>query len=447
MYTISKPSAPIKLALALALSGLLIGCGASSASSPATAQPTSAPRPTVAATVAPTTMPTVVPTAPAIEPTLAPTTAPTAAPAEQGLLPAPLYYITNSPNEPSHIMRLERDGTTHTALLDEAPAKDILTITEFDVSPADGSLAYIVQSQNGNSLIKTDPAGKRRTVLLADASVNTPRWSPDGKMIAVGIFQAPDATSGLAGGVYVIPAGGGEPKLLQANDQIKDQSNPSPDARGFAPKTWSPDGTRLMLGTFSLSVEICGTAVKDLATGALIDLVAPERLAACGAGAWSPDSTAIYIGMTRPGYLAPVPGLWRADAATGKTAPFIAGEPEKGIFRLVRGVQPLGDGSAYAFVATTDKLPDPGEDPNAAWPQFVLARVSSDGATIEQLNEAVYENPGDNSLWARDASGALVEQYDAQANTLSVVWAPAEVGPSATIANDLNIGNLRWGPR
>jgi hypothetical protein len=391
----------------------------------------------------PTTAPTVVPTTPATEPTAIPTVEPTAAPTAEALLPAPLYYVVNSPSEPSHIVRLERDGKTRTPLLDEAPSKGILTITEFDVSPADGSLVYIIQGQNGNSLVKTGPDGQDRTVLLADASVNTPRWSPDGQSIAVAIFQAPEATGGMAGGVYLVPADGGAPKLLQANDKVDDPANPSPDARGFAPKAWSPDGRRLLLGTFSMAVELCGTAVKDIASGTLVDLVAPEGLAACEGGAWSGDGSAVYIGMTRPGYMAPVPGLWRANAATGQIESYIAGEPEQGKFTLVRGIHPLEDGSAYALLATTDKLPDPGVDDNVVWPKFTLSRVSADGAKIEPLSDATYENPGENVLWAADGSGALIEQYNQQGATL--LWLPIDGAEAALIGEGINAGGVRWG--
>jgi Tol biopolymer transport system component len=279
-------------------------------------------------------------------------------------------------------------------------------------------------------------------VLLADVSVNTPRWSPDGKSIAVAVFQAPEATGALAGGVYLIPADGGKPELLQANDKVADPANPSPEARGFAPKAWSPDGRQLLLGTFSMAVEICGTAVKDLASGTLVDVIAPEGLAACEGGAWSPDGTTIYIGMHRPGYLAPVPGLWRADARTGEAQPYIVGEPEQGTFTLVRGVHPLKDGSVYAFLGTTDKLPDPGVD-DVAWPQFTLSRVSADGAQVEKLNDATYENPGDNVRWAADGSGAVIEQYNPQGATL--LWLPADGAEPVTISEGLGAGDVRWG--
>jgi hypothetical protein len=435
--TIFNRSPSIKLALALAISGFLAGCGVATTTSQAT------PQPTIVATIAPTAAPTTIPTAQAIEPTSKPTVEPTAAPTVEALLPAPLYFISNSPTEPSHIVRLERDGETRTPLLDEAPSQDFLTITEFDVSPADGSLVYIIQGQNGNSLIKTGPDGQERTVLLADVSVSTPRWSPDGKTIAVAVFQAPEATDGLAGGIYLIPADGGEPKLLQASDTVDDPANPSPEARGFAPKAWSPDGRQLLLGTFSLAVELCGTAVKDVTSSSLVDVIAPEGLAACEGGVWSTDGSAIYIGMTRPGYMAPVPGLWRADTATGEVQPYIVGEPEQGTFTLVRGVHPLKDGSVYALLATTDKLPDPGVDENVVWPQFTLSQVSADGTEIEKLSDASYENPGESIRWAGDSSGAVIEQYNPQGATL--LWLPADDAEPVVIAEGVGAGEVRWG--
>jgi hypothetical protein len=294
-----------------------------------------------------------------------------------------------------------------------------------------------------SSPINTGPDGQDRKVLLADASVSAPLWSPDGQTIAIAIYQAPEATSGLAGGVYLISADGGAPKLLQANDRIADPANPSPEARGFAPKAWSPDGRQLLLGTFSLAVELCGTAVKDVASDRLIEIAAPKGLAACEGGVWSADGSAIYIGMTRPGYMAPVPGLWRADATTGAVSPYIVGEPEKGKFTLVRGVHPLKDGSIYAFLATTDKLPDPGVDDNAVWPPFTLDHISVDPEHAQQLGDVALENPGDSVWWAVDGSGVVVEQDNPQGSTL--LWLSADSAEPVMINNGLGAGSVRWG--
>jgi dipeptidyl aminopeptidase/acylaminoacyl peptidase len=358
------------------------------------------------------------------------------------VLPAPYYFISNSAAGDSHIVRLERDGTTRTNIVDEPPAPAMM-ILEFDISPVDGSLAYIVQGANGNSLVQTDPTGKHRTVLIADASVNTVRWSPDGKTIAVAVYQAPDTTEGMAGGVYLIPASGGQPTLIQANDPIADPNNPDPAARGYTPSAWSPDSQRLLLGTFSQTIDICGSAVKDLATGALVDIVPPEPLNACG-GIWSADGSTIYPNMMRPGYMAPVPGLWRADARTGEMTVHIAGEPQPSQFTLVRGVHGLNDGSAYAFLATTSKLPDVAEDANVVWPRFALVHVSSDGTTIKPIGSATFENPGDAVSWAANGSGALLTQFDAKANTSSLVWLPTDGGEAVVIANDIG-ANGHWG--
>jgi hypothetical protein len=425
-----------------------VGSGAPQAALPtsaATAVPTALP--TSAATVVPTIAPTsAVATIPTAVPTVAPTVAPqpTAVPVSDGVLPAPYYFVTNSPAGDSHIVRLERDGTTRTNIVDESPAPAMM-ILEFDISPVDGSLAYIVQGANGNSLVQTDPTGKHRTVLIADASVHTVRWSPDGKTIAVAVYQAPDTTEGLAGGVYLIPASGGRPTLLQANDPVADPNNPDPAARGYTPSAWSPDSHRLLLGTFSQVVELCGSTVKDLATGALVDIVAPEPLNACG-GIWSADGSTIYPNMMRPGYMAPVPGLWRADARTGEMAVHIAGEPQPSQFTLVRGVHGLKDGSAYALLATTNKLPDVAEDANVVWPRFALVHVSSDGATIQPIGSATYENPGDAVAWAANGSGVLLTQIGAKTNNSALVWLPANGGEAVVIAN--NMGTIgHWGPQ
>jgi len=71
-------------------------------------------------------------------------------PAPDGILPAPLYYLGGGQEAQSQIFRLERDGKTIIKITDERPASPgILAVLEFDISPADGSLAYIVQGPQG----------------------------------------------------------------------------------------------------------------------------------------------------------------------------------------------------------------------------------------------------------------------------------------------------------
>lgn len=211
-------------ALSAALAGLLVACGAPSASQPTTvptAAPTAAPTeapttaPTEATTAAPTEAPTTAPTEP---PTTAPTEAPTAEPA--GALPKPLYLLQNG-----QIFRIEADGATRTQITYEVPFNpDALAVIDFAVSPADNTLAYIVQRDGPSALLRSGPDGEDPTPLFESETVNVgdPVFSPDGRQIAVrlqGPFDQPDS---FQSGLYLIPTEGGEPQLLVADDPIED---------------------------------------------------------------------------------------------------------------------------------------------------------------------------------------------------------------------------------
>ena len=89
------------------------------------------------------------------------------------------------------IERLETDGVTRRAITDEATR-----ITDFDISPVDGSLIYVTDNQ----LVQTDVAGSNRVVKvsgepfdpqspegLVNLQISAPRFSPDGKQIAFGL--------------------------------------------------------------------------------------------------------------------------------------------------------------------------------------------------------------------------------------------------------------------
>jgi len=267
-------------------------------------------------------------------------------------------------------------------------------------------------------LVQADNDGKHRRVLLSGASVSNPLWSPDGKQIAVQIYGAPDAKAGLAGGTYLIPAGGGGPKLLLANDVVKDPANPDPKAMGYNPVAWSPDDTRLLLNACSQSIDLCGAVVKNLASGKLVPLRALERMTTVSSGGWSADGTPIYVTMYQPGYMAPILGLWRADPATGELTSYIPPSPAEGKFTLVAGVHPGRDGSISALLATTDKIPEVGGD-NVVWPKFGLYRVSADGKQTQQLGAPNNENPGDVVLWAKDDSGVVIDAHMVDVNNVS----------------------------
>ncbi|HEU5102176.1 MAG TPA: hypothetical protein VFU22_24305 [Roseiflexaceae bacterium] len=324
----------------------------------------------------------------------------------------------------------------------------MLTIVELAVSPADGALAYLVQSADGYTLVHADADGKNRRELLPAGSISQLRWSPDGTQIAAAVYRTPDATAGLAGGVYLIPAAGGAPRLLQANDPIPDPANPAPESRGYSPEAWSEDGEALILNAYSQAVELCDVAVRYVATDDLVVLEAPEGLhTRCGSAVWDPQGQNIYVGMSRPGYLAPIPGLWRAIPTNGRTVPYIPAEPEPGRFNLVVAPKPLADGALNFFLATVDKLEEPGDDPNRPPAQYGIFQLSADTTQRQQLRDDRFADIENRVLWAADGSGALVEQgIDPGTGFGKLRWVPTSGAPAVELASDLSIGNLRWGP-
>lgn len=420
---------------ALTMLALLVLLSACSAPAPppaasGAATTTASPAPSTAGT-APSSLASAAPTpsaAPSLAASAAPDAAASAAPSlaasaapdtAEGPLPAPLLYLRDG-----QIVRLERDATTITQITDEQPDQaDMLAVIDFDVSPVDGALVYVVQGRVGNILVRSDATGQQRTVLLASAPVTMPRWSPDGRQIAIQVAPPLENTAGPLGGVYLIPANGGEPQLLQPNDRT-DPVLPSAEARGYMPHAWSPDGKRLLLSAVGLRVELCDAVVKDLESGALIPIQAPAGMnSGCADGQWSADGETIYIGMARPGPQPPVPGLWQADPRTGAITPFIQGQPASGSYTLVSNPRPVGPGTIYTYVAAVEAVPEPY---SGVTTQYQLYEVSQTGQRA--LREGQFGVIG-RALWAPDHSGSVVDLPDTEGGDVMTAWVPVAGGP------------------
>ena len=412
--------------LAIIIGAMLTACGAvaapvSSVPSPATALPTAAPSPAPMARSAPSIEQSPVPgTSVLPSPTVSAAPRASTMPrlAERGL-PAPLLFL-----RAGQIVRMERDGQTITPLTHEQPGlPNMLAVIDFDVSPLDGSVVYIVQAPDGNMLVRTDAAGQHRTVLLTKTFITNLRWSPDGTRIAVQISDPPEISTELAGGVYLISANGGAPQLLQPNDR-NDRATPSPDARGYMPHAWSPDGKQLLLSAYGLSVDVCSAAVKDLAMGTLIPIQAPMGMVSgCASGQWSVDGRTIYIGMARPGPQPPVPGLWQADPKTGAITPYLQGEFEVGGYQLVTNYRPLKNGGVYAFVSTVKQLPHPLS--GVVVPYKLWQGSQTDGLFLRDEYFSVVGQ----ALWATDTSGVVVDMPNANTGTIITAWIPVNGDP------------------
>jgi len=373
-------------------------------------------------------------------------------PAKTGILPAPIFYLSASSDEPiapghSDMWRLEVDGVTVTKITDE-PA----SVIGFDVSQIDGSITYVTFfGDSGLYHINADGSGR---TLLVDgpefedhpgdkpfSALSNPVMSPDGSQIAFALS-----------GINILPAMGGESRLILAN-------KPGPEGllewiSSFYPLSWSPDGTHILAGD---SVG-GGFSIVNIVDSSVINVSNLIGDFFCCSPTWSVDGQSIYFGGVRyDPSIFQAPGLWRIDANTGEAVTLIPGyeDPlsaqESGApMTLIQSAQQLSDGNIYAFaVFGTYKdlwLDDVG---NIVAPHLEMTRFLSDGSqpvTIRSYADQFGDAPwtfGD-ALWAPDTSGAVTSIFGADdlSNT-TLLWLPCD-GSDAVILGGHGF-HYRWG--
>lgn len=376
----------------------------------------------------------------------------TGSPAKTGILPAPIFYLSersDGPIAPGHsdIWRLEIDGVTVTKITDE-PA----SVIGFDVSQIDGSITYVTFF-GGSGLYHINADGSKRTLLVDGpeyedhpgdkpfSTLSNPEMSPNGSQIAYAL-----------GGINILPAMGGESRLILANV-------PGPEGSlewisSFYPVSWSPDGTRILAGD---SVG-GGFSIVNVVDSSVINVSNPIGDFFCCSPTWSVDGESIYFGgVFYDPSIFQAPGLWRIDTNTGEAVTLIPGyedplsaQESGALMTLVQSAQQLSDGNLYAFAAfgTYNELwlDDAG---NIVAPRLDLTRFLSDGSQPVRLRSYVNQF-GDtqwtfgNALWAPDASGAVTSIFGADdlSNT-TLLWLASD-GSDAVILGGYGF-HYRWG--
>jgi hypothetical protein len=281
---------------------------------------------------------------------------------------------------------METDGVTQHPVTSETES-----VTDYDVSLADGSVAYVVNNQ----LLYINADGSERRVLVdggtADPNnpfinkLSSPVFSRDGQTLAYGYK-----------GLQIYSFSVNESELVIEND-IEDVGNGQFVPRElYEPESYSPDGTKLLinLGYY----EGGSSAVYYPETNALVRLEGGEGAFIWGdANEWAADSSSIYSASATAGRFSS--GLWKIDATTGEVTTLIPGDAGDGNYHAAKEAYLAPDGQLYFFFATVNS-------PEALFSRMPLqiVRSASDGVTertvlreekFELLNEA---------LWAPDAS-------------------------------------------
>ena len=312
------------------------------------------------------------------------------------LLPHSLYFLGKDNEWVTQLYRIERDARTKTQLTFEA-----FNVTDYDVSVADGSVAYVASNQ----LLLANVDGSNRRVLIDGGSgpdlrgFYSPVFSPDGKTLAF-------ARQGL----YFYDLASGVPSLM-----IEDQLEEPQILNGveqrlpietYGPKRFFPDGSRLLitLGYF----EGSSAAIFDPATKELVRITDQDgnSLAYYGLidwSVWSEDSASVYAAVPVPQSIYRSGDIWWADTTTGVVTIRIPTDPESKTMRFPHEPYLAPDGQLYYFYG------EYGIDSGFFEPPLLeLVRSAADGVTGRTVLRSENFRLMREALWVPDASFVVV---------------------------------------
>jgi len=355
-------------------------------------------------------------------PTDTPLPPPTEVPA---LLPQALYYETRDGAGHLQIFRLAPDGVTSRPVTAEAG-----DVGAYDVSPADGRIAYILNNQ----LILLNADGTGRTVLVdggpwssnegyTDKTMSQPRFTPDGTQLSYGMngLNFYDFASGKSTNVLT--------------DKFSTTGGLTIVNEVYAPNEFSPDGTKLLV---SVGYYEGGTlGIYDMASGTFHKLSNPDGGILCCSSKWASDSSGVYVASPNIGMVPS--GMWRFNASDGTGTTLLPSQNPDSTYNFADAPLPAPDGQLYFLFANLPSLP-------TSHTPLMLVRSAPDGVTGRTVIYPDTFTSVNEALWAPDASKIiLVESGNPEVWTGgAATFYPLGGGAPVKLLPDA--GNLRWGP-
>ena len=307
--------------------------------------------------------------------------------AKGGMLPSPLYFLSDENSESIQLWRLNQDTLAVTRVTDEST-----DISDYAISPSDGRVAYI----SNNQLLLADSDGANPTVLIegdkpSDTDVYSYQqkiaglaWSPDGNMLAYG-----------KNGVVLYNIQDDTKQRLIKNELDKTDNGSLLPINLYNPLSWSPDGTKLLVGIGWMEAGTLG--VLDPVSGSMVQM---GRGVVCCQATWLPDSSGILVSSTVIGMVES--GLWRYRADNGEQSVLIPTTSEDNTLNFVGWPFILPNGNLFYFYNNMADFPEE-ETP------LTLVHSAADGVSdrIQLRPETwqIYE-----ALWTPDGSKVIAVQ-------------------------------------
>ena len=360
--------------------------------------------------------------------TPAPGTEPTSAPDSEALsvLPHSFYYLGTDGSGLTQVFRIEKDGKTQKQLTSET-----VNVGNYDVSPVDGSVAYVVNHQ----LVSINADGSNRSMLVdggtpdpdnqLGTTITSPTFSPNGQTIAYG-FKGLNFYSIL----------GGTSNLVLPQKAAGDSTPPEM----YFPQDYSPDGSKILITIAIPNSDGISSGIFYPGPNTIVRFTGGDGARiCCNKQSWTSDSAALFVGNSSLGFLSS--GLWRIDAATGNTTTLIPTEAGGGNYNFANAPYLAPDGQLYYFFVSASSA-----EGVTARPPLQVVRSAPDGVTGRAVLNAENFQLMNEALWAPDASFVIVAFAPIQdvytGGQAEVVYLDGRPGMVLTTYAQ----NMKWGP-